>query len=574
MGDPRINVKVTTDAKEASAAFTALAKDIKEVKTESVSVSTGIERVDAAMAKLAKAPDTPLALGRAIAKAKVELEDLRAALEKTPASAEKMAAITTAMAKADAAIANATRRAGRLKDAMEETTLSVEKSKDRVSAYGAALSSPAAAMDKLRDSTSKFDQSIGKVGGSLIVAQQGFELAQKAGQALAKAIDEWDAKRAANDKRTADAAVNTIKFEAAMRLAEKGVIGVGGSVQDLIKRYDEYVAKNNPTTKATEAQTKAFEDQKKAAEALGEAIKNIGQREAFTLKGPEDAFMPIGEAQKYAERLNDVLKKAFADGGAEEREVWYKANQETIDKVIAAYQHFGQQLPDEIKAAYDKILADQGAKRLADDTEKWLGQMSRAYDHMVERVNASRDADYFSTHFNERAPAQFKAIQDAAFGAAVAAGQFGTDLDAVAEATVKVGGTLQVGTPMLLEVARASDEARASIEGLIDSMGRLQEKSSEVFEKAQGWEDYLAGIRDGFLQGTTSLNTYIGLLQAFETQIKQTFAGAGGEAQAQIQKVIDAIESLVAAAISGKDSASGPGLDAAAALANKLFGGK
>ena len=119
MADARLSVKVSADAKEASAAFTALAKDIKAVGTESVGVTEGVARVDAAMAKLAKAPDTPIALARATAKAKLEIDELRATLEKTPASAEKMKAISAALAQADSAIDKTITRAGKLVEAQE-----------------------------------------------------------------------------------------------------------------------------------------------------------------------------------------------------------------------------------------------------------------------------------------------------------------------------------------------------------------------------------------------------------------------------------------------------------------------
>ena len=154
----RLSIGVSADAKEASSEFKALAEDIKNVGGASVGVTDGIARVDAALAKLARAPDTPMALARATAKAKVEIDELRAALEKTPASADKMRAINAALASADGAIETSIKRAGKLGEAQEEVKQKMGLTAKGAESLGNSFGSLDGIMGKMADSSSKTSQ--------------------------------------------------------------------------------------------------------------------------------------------------------------------------------------------------------------------------------------------------------------------------------------------------------------------------------------------------------------------------------------------------------------------------------
>jgi hypothetical protein len=200
-----------------------------------------------------------------------------------------------------------------------------------------------------------------------------------------------------------------------------------------------------------------------------------------------------------------------------------------------------------------------------------IEKASAAYAEYAQGIERARAAQEAASNFTSKAPSEFKQIQDAAVGAAVAAGQFGDDMDRVAEVVVKTGGSMTVGAPMFFQIASASDEARASIRALIDEMNLLNDTSAKVFDVAKGWEDYLAALREGFNSGITSITSYIDQLNAFEMQLRQLFAGAGAEAKAGIEEVIRAIEALKIAALSGKDGGGGIPMDQLADLINKFF---
>lgn len=184
MGEARLQVKVSADAKEASAAFSALAKDIKAVGTESVGVTDGVARVDAAMKKLASAPDTPMAIARATAKLKVEMDELRAALEKTPASAAKLGAINTALAQADSAMQKSIARAGKLVESQEEVKQKMGLTAKGAESLGNSFGSLDGIMGKMADSSSTASQSIAKVGFTVMAAGQAFEFGYGMGEKL------------------------------------------------------------------------------------------------------------------------------------------------------------------------------------------------------------------------------------------------------------------------------------------------------------------------------------------------------------------------------------------------------
>ena len=125
MADARLGISVSADAKQASATFKDLAEDIKKVGKESVGVTDGVDKVSTALAKLAKASDTPGALAEAVARAKLEVDELRSSLEKTPASAQKISAINAALAQADSAIQRSIDRAAKLKDTQEQVNAKI-----------------------------------------------------------------------------------------------------------------------------------------------------------------------------------------------------------------------------------------------------------------------------------------------------------------------------------------------------------------------------------------------------------------------------------------------------------------
>lgn len=405
---------------------------------------------------------------------------------------------------------------------------------------GAAVSGAAGSTTKFGDAMRKQTEGINKFRGAAMETWAVLQLGKQAGEALAGAIDKQSAAMAAHDKKMNDAAVNTIKFQAAMRLARQGLIDIGGPQDEFLARYDAYIAKTSPAVKATEAQTKALKDQKQALDDLGKQMDASGKSVSFTINAPKiEEVFPLEEATKYAERLNDILGKAFKEGGAAERDEWAAANVETIEKVIASYERWGQEVPPHVKAAYDAMKAV---------SVDWIAQLDRenaaadaAYQAKIQRW-AKEDA---AANRTSKAPEEYKRIQDAAFGAAVANGELGTNLDMVAKAVVATGGTMVVGAPIWIQIAQATREAKDEVLALADAYGTLSEAQTKALTAADGWMDYLANLKEAHEGGTLSLTTYISLLSQFRTQIQRMFANVTGEAADAVRGLEEAVQSLI-----------------------------
>jgi len=408
---------------------------------------------------------------------------------------------------------------------------------------GAAVSGAAGSTTKFGDAMRKQTEGINKFRGAAMETWAVLQLGKDAGNALAAAIDKQSQKMADHDKRMNDAAVNTIKFQQAMKLARAGLIDMGGTQEQFLARYDAYVAKTSPATKATEAQTKAIKEQKAALDELGAQMAASGKTVEFKINAPKiDDLLPIEEATKYAERLNDILGKAFKEGGETERNEWAAANKQTIEDVVAAYEKWGAEVPEHVRTAYKAMTASSA---------DWIAQLDKenaAADAAYQEKLARWAAEDAAANRTSKAPAAFKEIQDRAFGAAVAAGELGTNLDRVAEAVVKTGGTMTVGAPIWITITEATREAKEELLGYIEAMGKLTEKQAESLSAASGWMDYLVGLQKAHEGGTLSLNSYIALLSQFKTQITTMFGTVGGEAAEAVKAVQEAVDALIASA--------------------------
>lgn len=190
MADARLSISVSADAKQASAAFKDLAEDIKKVGGESVGVTSAVDRVDAALRKLASAPDTAGGLARATAKARIEVEDLRAELEKTPASAEKLKAIEAALRTADAAIEKTGNRAARLRDETEKLGQQMQVTAKGSEAMVGSFNSIQSVMAKMIDTGGATTQRLADIGFKALAVGEAFKFGYERGTEFNKFLQE------------------------------------------------------------------------------------------------------------------------------------------------------------------------------------------------------------------------------------------------------------------------------------------------------------------------------------------------------------------------------------------------
>lgn len=622
MADARLSIGVNAVAKQASATFKELAADIKTVGKESVAVTEGVSRVDAALAKLASAPDTPGALAKAIGKAKVELEDFRAALERTPASAEKMRSIETALAQADAALARATERAARLKDATEEVGGQMQVTAKGAEALTGSFGSLQGILGKMADSTSSATQGVAKLGFQLIAVGEAFKFGYQVGQdfnkflqehgnLLERAIDttvNWVTGLKSQEEllQRLPATMNTAirakqQLSEEMRKTLAGLKEEMGGWQNLdavrkttldtakliSERYTQLKSAGKDWRGEVELQAPAINATAEMLGRLGIGLEQVplgfrmaaehAAQFAASLDAAERAARLTGDGIRglrdtlelipnnlqdfKVTEVIDGLSKAIQSAAAEGKDwsVILTDYERELRALADAAQRAGV---DGIDLFREKILSlipahEAAAVALGSHTQaidKWLADQSRVWEQMDRQAKAQRERESAEANRTSKAPDEFKRYQDAALGAAVAAGELGTNLDRVAEAVVATGGQMVVGAPIMIQYAAATKEAKEELLGFLAAQRALREEQSQVLAGAQGWLSILANLTESYRTGETSLYNYITQLQALDTQVRQLFGGATGDAKTAVDALTDAIAKLIATA-----AGSGPG---------------
>ena len=531
MADARLNIKVDADAKQASAAFKDLASDLKAVGSSSVGLVDAVTKAGDAFKKLEQARDTPAALAAGMAKARQAVQELQAALAKTTAGTAEYQRISDALTKAGAAMQSAAGRAAYLKKVQDDVAISVRK-------MGTATEQAAGQTTRLGDAIRKQTEGFNKFRGSVMEVWAAFNVGRDIGNALSEVIKKVDASMAAHDKRMSDAAVNSIKFEAAMRLVQKGLLDVGGTQEQFLAKYDAYVAKMREGTKALEDQRRAAAEYQMTLKDLDGIIGGAKGR-GFTILSPEDAAKQLDGIKALAKGLEDAFKKAFDVGGERERAKWAVANEDAVQKVIDAYKNAGLEIPEHINAISDA----QATAAIA--ANGW----SREQIEALGRANVEW----------ERAGAAIRAQTTAVEAAERANQDFGTSLDRVAEAVVATGGQMVVGAPYWIQITQATKEATQALLDYMVASKALREEQAAALEATKGWTDYILALKDGYESGTTSLYNYKVALGEFKTQLLQLFGSAKGEARESLQAIIDMINELMRTAGAGGSPTAGGG---------------
>lgn len=543
-------------AGKSKAEWKALGAEWEKAVPTAKNLGVQVQGVESALNAMGRA-GSQSQLESSLVKSQVEFRRLQATIREVAATGGTIDdGVVAGMNVMRASIDAGKAKLNELKTATAEAKRELGLLGDEGKKAGASVAATSGNTQKLGDAMRKSTEGVNKFRGAAMETWAVLQIGVQAGNALAAAIDKYDVKLAAHDKRMNDAAVNEIKHRAAMKLAEAGVIALGGSYDEFLARYDAYIAKTNPAVKATEAQTKALRDQKQALSDMSAQMAASASSVEFKINAPKlEDIMPLEEATKYAERLNDVLGKAFAEGGAAERDEWAAANVETLDKVIASYEKWGEAVPEHVRAAYDAMNAA---------SKDWVAQLdaeNAAADGVHQAKQRRWAAEDAAANRTSRAPQEYKAIQDAAFGAAVANGELGTSLDRVAEAVVATGGTMTVGAPILITITQASDEQTAALLRQAEAWGILTKAQMDHMGVTKGWTDYVIAMKNAYESGTSSLYNYITGLAAFKAQLLEMYAGATGAAKEAVDAMVAMIEKLMQTT-GGRDTGSGnPMLD-------------
>ena len=427
------------------------------------------------------------------------------------------------LGKTEKAVAGVTKETDKLDKSAKQASKSLSDAGAASKKSGGEIGSVAEGLNKTTSGFAKMMEATGKL--SLI-----FGAAVAAGKALSAGLVALvdSISKAASAKQAAEA--RSIKFESALRLAQKGVIDLGHSTEQMLANYDAYVAKMHEATKATEEQARAVAEYQMTLQRLDEIVSSAKSR-GFTIMSPEDMDKQFDAVRSLAKGLDDALGKAFKEGGAEERDKWAAANEEAVKMVLEAYKRIPDEIPANIKAIADAQNASAAAAR------QWSFEQAAAWEGSRAAAEAAGAAQRDHTTAVQQAQS---ANQD-----------FGTSLDYVAQKVVENGGTLTAGAPIWLTVAQATDEATNSLLRYMEASRALREEQTAALEATKGWTDYVIALKEGFDSGVTSLYNYTTELQRFKTQLLQLFGAAQGEAKESLQAMIDLIQELIRTAGAG-----------------------
>ncbi len=554
MADARLNIGVSADAKQASATFKELADDIKAVGKESVAVTDGVARVDAALAKLAKAPDTPMALARATAKAKLEIDELRAALEKTPASAEKMKAITAALAQADQAIEKSIARAGKLGEAQEEIKQKMGLTAKGAESLGNSFGSLDGIMSKMADSSSTLSQNIAKVGFSIMAAGQDFEFGYVKGSKFNNFIRE-----------------HGNYLEKLIDLQIRQIDGLG-SMSDLLSALP---IKMNPVLKAHQANAAALAASTDQLKTLGIGFTTLSaQTDAFTQKAAAmntalmsakrtgetwDSLLKVNGASIKAlaeeatrlniplEKLPPVLQKAVVD---------LKALQDAAAAVVPGLQDLATAIAGIGKGeTVASIEAVAQALRLISLSGGDVGTAVAGNIDALMKLRTAAEGNYeslqkFRTEIMDQIPAyqatamamqeyagtlegiaaataEYEAARRAANEADIEAGvrmaefkeratEMARSIDTIGEAWVKATGQAAGFTVEVRRATKAAEESTPEFDALVESLAVV----SDEYERMIPWVGALIAQLESGAIGTDEFRKQMEALQVGFMQIQ------------------------------------------------------
>lgn len=317
---------------------------------------------------------------------------------------------------------------------------------------------------------------------------------------------------------------------------------VPADLQKVIQAAEDYARAEGIATEAKERSKNAGELQLATLTREWEQKQKIVAQAKEIMAAANEEAAATGNSALATERAN----KALADLAAQ-----YGISVGQLDALVAGNRKYDEVLKDVAKSNDTATSAELARARALDFGRKSLEESIAAYDRMAAAAQRARDQESAAKNFSTPVTGEYKAIQDAAVGAAAASGQFGTSLDVVAQKVVSLGGELRVGTPVLLNLAEAEDRVVDALYRRLEVTKLLREEQEKSLDVADGWLAYIANIEDSMARGITSTTVGINLLADLQRQIQTFYAGATGDTKKMIDDVLDAIRALIATADGG-----------------------
>ncbi len=259
-------------------------------------------------------------------------------------------------------------------------------------------------------------------------------------------------------------------------------------------------------------------------------------------------------------QLREVIEKEIArkDATGASFDAYSKLI-EVIDRLHTAHKTIPEDIDQEIsrrKALQDEIdkFTRESNERGVEREKQQAEEVNRVFE---ERAQRQREFIEEATRVEQQMNKWTDATQGAgkAFGAL--SGDF-TSLNAEVAKFIAEGGNvndLQVGMSIItLQIAQATERENAAFRERLTLMKAMREETEQALDAAKGWSDYITVATESFVNGGTSLQTFLKILGEFSTGLQQLYGpgGIGSVAEKRLKAMIDLLRDLMAAASSGQ----------------------
>jgi acetolactate synthase regulatory subunit len=224
-----------------------------------------------------------------------------------------------------------------------------------------------------------------------------------------------------------------------------------------------------------------------------------------------------------------------------ELDAYARANQLTSAQVIEMVRNQGGLV---------KALNDTNSEYAKSLVSKYGADMALASERTKDEIQNQKDLAAAAKTANDEFDKQAQFLKNR--NAAIVDGT--TQIDANGNAVKQAADKEGTWTAVLMTVTAATDAQTASLKAMLEAQNAYTDAVAKSLTIAKGWNDELAGLADSYKSGAIDILQYKQALEAFQTNLEQTFSGATGEAKKQLDAMTQAIQVLINTASGGGDT--------------------
>jgi len=514
--------KSALEAAQASAQFSAFGASMQTLVRQGADVSKEVAAVVKALDGLEKAGDSPRALIRNAGLAEIALEKLKVKIDAASKAGTAIGAgVSTSLRGLEAQIASAVKRSGDLADRFGDLRVKAGFSAEGIRNLAASMGSAQTLFSTMETTLGGLGGRIGLLGLGVQGLVDGFRLTREAGVALGDALGGIAEKAGAQTLALANTAASTAEIGDASRLAERGLIALGGSSERATENLKLYSIAQGRGSEAT---------RKWATDLAGLSVPLRGSFEAVS---------------RQADAMSAVLQREFGksrDAGL----LWVASNKGAIDEVIAKHRLFGEAIPAELRKAVDAYDAHQ--KAIA-QTGKTLDELTKKY---ADNAKAAESLSAQILAINQKRAAEQVAIAASSTAAAL-------DVDVKLKALNALGladEEYRAAKKKILAELQTAVEAASAAEA--ESLKKASAAQTEAQEKYKGTAEALDSVnrqKAGLVGKTEEEVTAGAAVKKYNDEVAAALAGVEakyGSTKTEAEKFRLAMEGVAVPVVATK----------------------